>query len=108
MTSYGVHSARVANINNNVTNVELSRSNFKVIDKISGKSTATYLLGIGGLSNKTLIQNAKAKMLENANLIGSSKAIINVTTENHTTIVNPFFYQKTGSVNHVMLLSNVS
>ncbi len=98
MTSCGIHSAKVGNINNNTTNVELSKKNFKVIDRVSGKSTATYVLGIGGLSNKALIEKAKTKMLENANLTGSSKAIINVTTESHTTLVVPFFYQKTVTV----------
>lgn len=98
MTSCGIHSARVGNINNNTTNVELSKKNFKVIDRVSGQSTATYILGIGGLSNKELIEKAKTKMLENANLTGSSKAIINVTTESHNTLVVPFFYQKTVTV----------
>ena len=37
-------------------------------------------------------------MLENANLTGSSKAIINVTTESHNTLVVPFLYQKTVTV----------
>lgn len=98
MTSCGIHSAMVRNINNNTTNVALSRKNFKVIDRVCGESTAIYVLGIGGLSNKALIEKAKTKMLENANLIGSSKAIINVTTESHMTLVVPFFYQKTVTV----------
>jgi len=98
MTSCGIHSAMVGNINNNNTNVELSKKNFKVIEKVSGNSTATYVFGIGGLSNKALIEKAKFKMLENANLIGGSKAIINWTTESHISIVYPFFYQKTITV----------
>lgn len=98
MTSCGIHSAMVGNINNNTTNVELSKKNFKVIDRVSGQSTATYVFGIGGLSNKALIEKAKTKMLENANLTGSSKAIINVTTESHNTLVVPFLYQKTVTV----------
>jgi hypothetical protein len=98
MTSCGIHSGKISNINNNNTNVELGKKNFKVIDRVSGKSTATYVLGIGGLSNKALIEKAKIKMLENASLTGSSKAIINVTAESHTTLVFPFFYQKTVTV----------
>lgn len=95
MTSCGIHSAMFGNINNNTTNVELSKKNFKVIDTVSGQSTATYVLGIGGISNKALIENAKTNMLEIADLTGSSKAIINVTTESHMTLVFPFFYRKT-------------
>ena len=37
-------------------------------------------------------------MLENANLIGSSKALINMTTEVHKLQVNPFFARKTITV----------
>ncbi len=98
MTSCGIHSAMVGNINNNTTNVELSKKNFKVIDRVSGKSTATYVFGIGGLSNKALIEKAKTEMLENANLIGGAKAIINLTTESHISIVYPFFFQRTVTV----------
>ena len=103
ITGCGFHSSLVGNINNNTTNVELSKKNFKVIDKISGSSTATYILGFGGLSNKALIENAKAKILENANLTGSSKAIINVTTESHFSFFVPFYFQKTITVSaHVI------
>lgn len=98
MASCGIHSAMVGNINNNTTNVELSENNFKVIEKVSGKSNATYVLGFGGLSNKALIEKAKSKMLEKANLIGGSKAIINLTTESHTSIVYPLFFKRTITV----------
>jgi len=103
MASCGIHSGLVGNINSNTTNVELSENNFKVIERVSGQSTATYVFGIGGLSNKSLIEAAKSKMLESANLTGSSKAIINVTTERHISLVVPFFYRKTVTVSaHVI------
>ena len=98
MTSCGFHSAMVGNINNNVTNVELSKKNFTVIGKVSGSSSATYIFGIGGLFNKSLVEKAKSKMLAKADIIGSSKAIINVTTEAHISIVYPLFYQRTITV----------
>ncbi len=98
LTSCGIHSGMVANLNNTTTNVDLNKNNFKVIEKVSGNSTATYVFGIGGLSKKALIEKAKVKMLENANLIGSSKAIINLTTESHMTIVYPFFLRRTITV----------
>jgi len=98
MTGCGFHSAMVDNINNTTTNVDLSKKNFKVVEKVSGFSTATYVLGFGGIANKSLIENAKAKMLENAGLIGGSRAIINMTTESHVTLVFPIFYQKTITV----------
>ena len=103
MGSCGVHSSLVGNINANTTNVELSKKNFKVVDQVSGKSTATYILGFGGIRNKSLIAKAKLKMLEDANLTGSAKAIVNVTMEDHYTMVVPFFYRKTVTVSaHVV------
>jgi hypothetical protein len=95
ITSCGIHSAMVININNNVTNVELSEKNFKVIERVSGSSTATYVLGIGGLSNKILFEKAKSNMLAKADLIGGSKAIIYLTTESHISLVYPLFFRRT-------------
>ena len=94
----GLHSGKFFNVNNNNTNVVLTKNNFKVVEKVTGNSTATYILGIGGISNKALIAKAKTNMLENANLIGNAKAIINFTTEVHTTQINPFFSRKTITV----------
>ena len=59
----------------------LSKKNFKVIESVQGESEAIYIFGIGGLSKKALIAEAKANMLTNANIVGSSKAIINETVE---------------------------
>lgn len=95
LSSCGVNTALVANLNNNTTNVELSQKNFKVIEQVSGSSSAKYILGIGGIKEKALVEKAKAKMLENSNLNGSSKAIINQTTETHITMVFPFYYKVT-------------
>jgi len=98
ITSCGYHHALVGNLNTNVTNVELSRQNFKVIDKVSGTSTATYIFGIGGLSNRALIQRAKANMLRNADLTGNARAIVNLVTENHVAIFYPVFFRRTVTV----------
>jgi hypothetical protein len=43
ITSCGIQTAMIGNINNNNTNVELSKKNFKVIRKVSGHSLATYV-----------------------------------------------------------------
>ncbi len=103
LSSCGIHGANVLNTNNNLTNVTLSEKNFRVIDKVSGQSSAVYIFGIGGLSNKAMIENAKAVMLANANLKGYAKAIVNVTTENHYTLVFPFYFRKTVTVSaHVV------
>jgi len=75
------------NSNLNNTEVVLSQKNFRVIAWVKGKSSATYVLGIGGLSKNALIAEAKENMLAKADIIGGSKAIINETVE----LKNTFF-----------------
>lgn len=81
MSSCGVHNGLTYNSNGHNTEVQLSKNNFKVVKSIQGKATATYILGIGGLNKKALIANARAEMLKDAGLEGSSKAVINETVE---------------------------
>ena len=97
-SSCGFHTAYVSNVNNNSTNVELSKKNFKVVERVTGQSSATYILGIGGLANKALINKAEFSMLEKSNLIGASKAITSLTIESHNAIFYPFFFRKTITV----------
>ena len=68
------------------TNVVLQKNNFKVLGTVSGTSDATYVLGVG-LNKNTLIAQAKQQMLDNAKLEGASKAVINVTVEEHVTFI---------------------
>ncbi len=86
LSGCGIHTALVGNLNSNVTSVELSKNNFKVLERISGTSSATYIMGIGGLSNKALIEKAKADMLSRNDLTGGSKAIVNMTVEEHIAV----------------------
>jgi hypothetical protein len=103
----GIHSAYVSNVNNNSAVVNLSMKNFEVIERVSGSSTATYFLGIGGITNKALIENAKSQMLKHAFMAGKARAIINVTQENHVTFIFPFFVQKTVTVSaHIIEFTN--
>jgi len=59
----------------------LSKKNFKVIGSVQGESQAMYVFGIGGLSKKAMIAEARANMLSKADIVGGSKAIINETVE---------------------------
>ena len=77
----GVHDSATVNFNQNLTNVVLQSSDYKVVAKVRGDAEAKYFLVFGGLRTKGLIEEARAEMLENANLIGSSKAVINETVE---------------------------
>jgi len=63
----------------NVTQVELNEANFTVIETVSGESSAVTFFGFG--NKVALFQEAKRNMLNNANLIGSAKAITNLTAD---------------------------
>ena len=70
-----------SNLNQNLTNVVLQSGDYKIVDKVKGEAQAKYILVFGGNRSKALIEEARAEMLQNANLIGSSKAVINETVE---------------------------
>jgi hypothetical protein len=94
LCSCGINSSIPFNSVNTTTTVDLKENNFKVVAEVSGESSATYIFGIGGLSNRALINLAKKEMLSNANLVGKSRAIINVNYEIHHSLFVPFFYSK--------------
>lgn len=103
ISSCGVHYAPVMNRNTNGSTISITQNNFKVVKRVSGQSKATYILGIGGLNNKALIENAKADMLKSAELEGKSRVVIDVITEFHLTKVFPFYYQKTITVSGTLI-----
>ena len=78
--SCGIGHALVTNHNQNATEVHLSGNNFKVVDQVSGGSETSYVLAIGGTNKRQLYENAYSTMMKKANLLNSSKAIINVMT----------------------------
>lgn len=61
------------------TKLILKEANYKIVGQVEGKWSATYIFGIGGLSKKSLTNNAISEMYKNANLTGSQQ-IINITT----------------------------
>jgi hypothetical protein len=77
-------------VNGANTNVVLEKKNFKVIGTVSGQATDTYLFFIGGYK-QTLVSKAKQNMIENAKLDGTSRAIINVTLEEHNKFIFVYF-----------------
>ena len=81
MTSCSVHDGMTHNLNQNSTNVILQDNNYTIVQKVRGESEANYVFYFGGFRKKGLIEEARANMLENANLVGSSKAVINETVE---------------------------
>lgn len=97
-SSCGVNSALVLNHNINNTQVQLSSNNYRVVDRISGSAEVEYILLIGGLNKKQLYENAYSAMVSKANLINSSRALVNVVTEEHIGGVPPFWYKRTITV----------
>src|SRR3954467_10784020 len=83
LNSCGINMALFTNKNSNVTHVELSKKNFKVLERVTGTSSATYYFNVGGMKNKDLINMATADMVAKANLTGTSKALINTTIDIH-------------------------
>ena len=90
LTLFGVSSCSLQdpmtrNLNQNSTNVVLQDNNYKIVAKVGGEAQANYFLYFGGFRKKGLIEEARAEMLENANLIGSSRAVINENVETSVT-----------------------
>ena len=97
-SSCGMNSAFILNHNQSATNVQLSSNNFKVVDKVSGNAEVKYILMIGGLNKRQLYENAYSAMINKANLLNSSKALINIVTEEHFGGFPPFYYKRTITV----------
>ncbi|MDB5272560.1 MAG: hypothetical protein JWO58_927 [Chitinophagaceae bacterium] len=93
LNSCGINMALFTHKNGSVTQVQLAKKNFKVLERVTGSATATYYLGVGGMKNRDLINIATLEMEKKANLTGTSKALINITTDVHKGGV-PLFYNK--------------
>jgi PBP1b-binding outer membrane lipoprotein LpoB len=81
LTGCGMTSNMTQNHNINQTNVVLSSNNFHIVKTVSAEVSATYVLGIGGLSRSALKDNVVAELTRKAQLTGQ-QALINVTVHN--------------------------
>lgn len=77
-TSCGFSRSATGNTNVTQTEVVLAKKNYKVIGTVRGESNQHYILGFGGLSKQSLKQAAMSDMYNSADLMGKSRAIINV------------------------------
>ena len=103
ISSCGIGHAYVLNQNQNTTQVELSADNFTVVGQVSGSSEVEYVLFFGGIKKRNLYQDAYSGMMEKAELVGKSRAITNITTEEHLGGVPPFYTKRTITVSaHVI------
>ncbi len=98
LNSCGISHAYVFNHNQNATQVHLGSNNFKVLEKVSGTAEVSYVLIFGGVNRKELYKNAYSEMVNSANLVSGSKALVNVLIEEHLGGVPPFYYTRTITV----------
>ena len=80
VSSCGVHQESTSNYNQLQTQVVLNQANYNVVGTATGECTQVYILGIGGLSKKSMSESAMSEMYKNANLSGS-KAVINANVQ---------------------------
>jgi len=76
----GIHEGLTSNLNNHNTEVVLSSNNYKIVKRVQGTSSGVSVFGFGGSFN-AMIADARKEMLENADMVGTSRAIINETVE---------------------------
>ena len=93
LSSCGTNLTTFFNASESMTQVELSENNFPVVERVMGESNNVYIFGIGGLSNKALLGQAKNDMMEKAGLVGTSRAMVNITYDRHVSGVPPIYYE---------------
>ncbi|MBO7189626.1 MAG: hypothetical protein J6V55_03475 [Alistipes sp.] len=95
------HMYPTVNYNVTQTQVVLDKANYKVVGRAEGVASATYVLGIGGMSEESLKGNAVDDMYRTAKLRGS-QAIINVNFKcsiaSYLSIVNKIEYMASGVI----------
>lgn len=91
-TGCGYNLYPASNHNVSKTEVVLHGKNFRVLGEASGTASATYIIGIGGLSQKAIRENAVAEMYKSARLTGA-QTIVNINVHQHVGGVMPFYYK---------------
>lgn len=70
-----------------ITQVDLKFKNFTVVQVAKGEASASYVFGFMGPRHQDLVGQAYRNMVDNAKLVGSSRALANVTVDSQ----NRFF-----------------
>jgi hypothetical protein len=86
-TGCGFHNGLTRNTNVNNTEVVLSERNFRVVANLQGTSETFYIFGFGGMSKSALIADARAQILQQADMIGKSRALVNEIVEEHNLLI---------------------
>ena len=97
VSSCGVHQEATSNFNQLQTQVVLDQANYDVVGTATGECTQVYILGIGGLSKKSM-----SEMYENANIKGS-QAIINANVQYKASTVLGVYSKVTAIANGTII-----
>jgi uncharacterized protein YbjQ (UPF0145 family) len=81
LSSCGMSREATSNSNLLQTQVVLEKKNYKVIGTVTGESHQNYWFGLGGMSKKSMTESAMSDMMKKADLMGGSRAIINVNVQ---------------------------
>ncbi|MBN8215626.1 MAG: hypothetical protein J0L75_03250 [Spirochaetes bacterium] len=81
-------------VNSTLTQVQLAKRNYKVINRVTGEYSATYVFGLFGPPQQDLVTQAWKAMEDRAELTDKARAIINVTVDRKLTW-SPFHYKLT-------------
>lgn len=92
LTSCAFHSGYVLN------SASLSSANFKYVKQnVKGTSTASYILGFGGLAKETLVAEAKQKMVATSPL-RANQALANISVNFKASYIYVFYITTTCTV----------
>ena len=94
LSSCGVNNHLALNQNLSQTQVHIHNEQFRVLGEATGVAQSTYIIGIGGLSKKAIMNNAVVDMYRQAKLRGP-QTIVNINVHSHVGGVFPFYYRVT-------------
>lgn len=86
VSSCNVHQEAASNYNQLQTQVVLNQANYDVVGSATGECTQVYIIGIGGMSKKSMSESAMSEMYKNAKLNGS-QAVINASVSYKATTI---------------------
>mgnify|MGYP006361457657 CR=1 FL=1 len=102
VSSCGVHQEATSNFNQLQTQVVLNQANYNIVGSATGECTQVYILGIGGLSKKSMSESAMSEMYKNANLKGS-QAIINANVQYKASTILGIYSKVTAIANGTII-----
>ena len=102
VSSCGVHQEATSNFNQLQTQVVLDQANYDVVGTAAGECTQVYILGIGGLSKKSMSESAMSEMYKNANIKGS-QAIINANVQYKASTILGIYSKVTAIANGTII-----